>query len=135
MATNAFDALMQDVNTKLSEMGAAVSEANGAAAKANDATAEAAKQTAAAQNAAQAAAAAAQEASELAALWNGVAVEAVTLAEGNDATVKLSEADGKKKLTFGIPRGATGAQGQKGDTGKSGVAFQLSGTKLYITTG
>lgn len=134
MATNAFDALVSDVNKKLSEMGAATSEANGAAAKANDAVTEAAKQGAAAETAAQKANTAADAANALSDLWDDAQFEAVALDAGSEATVKVTEENGAKKVTFGLPRGAKGADGPKGDTGKSGVTFQLSGTKLYITT-
>ena len=134
MATNAFDALVSDVNKKLSEMGTATSAANSAAAKANDAVVEANEQAAAALAAAQAANAEAAEAGALVDLWDDVAVSATTLEAGSDATVQLSEENGNKKITFGLPRGDKGADGPKGDTGRSGVTFQLSGTKLYITT-
>ena len=134
MAVNAFDALVSDVNKKLSEMNTASSEANGAAARASEAVTEAGKQSAAAGAAAEKATQAAAEANELSALWEGVTVEVTTLDAGSEATVALTEEEGKKKITFGVPRGATGAQGAKGDTGKSGVSFRYDDAKLYITT-
>ena len=134
MATNAFDALMQDVNQKLSEMNGATGSANGAAARANEAAANAERQAAVAENAAQAAVTAAQQANNLAGAWENIVLKATTLAAGSDATLKLSEANGAKELTVGIPRGADGPEGPKGDPGKSGVTFRREGTKLYITT-
>lgn len=133
--TNAFDALVLDVNQKLSEMNTAASDANGAAASATEAAQNADEKAAAAQTAQEDANAAAAAANSIAALWEGATVEATTLAAGSAATLDVTEADGKKTLSFGIPRGATGAQGPKGDTGPSGVTFRLSGTSLYITTG
>jgi hypothetical protein len=130
---NAFDALVLDVNQKLSEMDKAASNANGSAAVANEAAAQANKQAAAAQTAAAAAQAAAADASGKADAWNGVTVSATSLAEGETPTVVV-KGDSAKEMLFGIPVGATGPQGPKGDPGVSGVSFQLSGDKLYITT-
>lgn len=135
MATNAFDALVSDVNKKLSEMSTATSEANGAAVRASEAASEAGKQGDAAKAAAQAANEATNAANSLAALWDNVQLAATTLEAGSEATVKLSEENGDKKITFGLPRGDTGAKGEKGEPGRSGVTFVLQGDKLYITTG
>ena len=132
---NSFDALILDVNQTLSEMNTAASDANGAAASAAEAAQNADEKAAVAQTAQEAANAAAAAANAIAALWEGATVEASTLEAGSAATLDVTEENGKKKLTFGIPRGATGAAGAKGDTGKSGVTFRLSGTSLYITTG
>ena len=135
MATNSWNALVADVNGKISEMNAAISGANGAASTAKTAAeganAKAAEADAAAQTAEAAAAAAEAERSK----WAGATADASTLEPGSDATAVLSESGGVKKFTFGIPRGADGAKGAKGDTGKSGVTFTLSGTTLNITTG
>ena len=69
---------------------------------------------------AQTAAETAQAAAEAAlAEFVGVTAEAETLPAGSDATASYSDGH----LTFGIPRGdtgATGAQGPKGDTGERG---------------
>ena len=67
--------------------------------------------------------------------WAGATAAATTVEAGGEATAALGESGGVKVFTFGIPRGADGAQGEKGDTGKSGVTFTLSGTILNITTG
>lgn len=51
----------------------------------------------------------------------GIAMgEVSTLAEGAKATASLSGEGLKKKLSLGIPRGATGIQGPKGETGAAG---------------
>ena len=134
MATNAFDVLILDVNKKISEMNTAASNANSAAAGARDAVTHAQEATQAATEAAQNAQEAATGASEEANAWDKATAEATALAEGAAPTVSDSEADGVKKLAFGIPVGATGAPGKDGPAGKSGVTFKLEGTKLYITT-
>lgn len=134
MATNSWNALVADVNSKISEMNAAISGANGAASTAKTAAETANEKAADADATAQEAHAAADDAEAERAKWAGATAEANTLEPGSDATVTLSESGGVKKFTFGIPRGADGAQGEKGDTGKSGVAFTLSGTTLNITT-
>ena len=56
-------------------------------------------------------------------------VEAVTLETGKPATVSKSLVDSVYKLTFGLPRGGTGAPGPKGAPGNgiSGIALK-SGT-------
>ena len=64
-------------------------------------------------------------------------MSAETLAPGSTATVAISENDGVKHLTYGIPRGRDGKQGPQGpqgETGPAGVTFTLSGTTLYIDT-
>jgi len=62
-------------------------------------------------------------------------MQAQTMEAGSQADVTLTQDEGAKKLAFSIPRGADGAVGPKGDTGRSGVTFTLSGTTLHITTG
>lgn len=54
--------------------------------------------------------------------------EVSTLAEGAKATASLSGEGLKKTLSLGIPRGATGIQGPKGDTGEG---FSIS--KVYAS--
>ena len=132
MATNSFDALVVDVNKKISEMNTAASGANSAAASARNAVTAADTATSSANAAAEAANDAAEAANSAADKWNGATASATTVAAGGEATVKLEDKDGVKAFMFGIP---AGEQGAKGDTGKSGVTFTLSGTKLYITTG
>lgn len=134
MATNAFDALVLDVNRKISEMNTAISEANGAASSARSAVSAAQNATKSANDAASAAAEAANDANQESETWNNAQASATALAAGEAPTVSLTEENGAKKLAFGIPAGMKGVDGPKGDTGKSGVAFQLSGTSLYITT-
>lgn len=134
MATNAFDALVLDVNRKISEMNTAISEANGAASSARSAVSAAQNATKSANDAASAANEAANDANQESETWNNAQASATALAAGEAPTVSLTEENGAKKLAFGIPAGMKGVDGPKGDTGKSGVAFQLSGTSLYITT-
>lgn len=50
----------------------------------------------------------------------GMTADAVTLAEGSDATVEKTETDGVIHLHFAIPRGQTGKMGAKGDKGDKG---------------
>ena len=135
MATNTFDALMAEVNKSISDATAATSEANAASVKANEQAAAASSAAQAADAAAEAANDAADAANSEADAWENAEITAETLSEGSAATVTVSEADGKKNIAFGIPRGATGKAGLTGPAGKSGVTFSLSGTKLYITTG
>ncbi len=142
---NAWDRLVVEVNTAISNTKTASDRANAAATAANNASAAISKK------------------------WDGAVATATTLAEGSSATVALTEALTEagvvKKLTFGIPKGATGAtgpkgatgatgatgpqgpqgpqgiqgktgpQGPKGDTGPAGVTFTTNGdgTILYIT--
>ncbi|MBR4039419.1 MAG: hypothetical protein IKJ11_04890 [Clostridia bacterium] len=134
MAGNTFDALMTEVNLKIAQAGTAISQANASAAKAMEAAdaagSAAADADAAADHAGSAAAAAQAEAEK----WEGATVDAAAIDAQESAGIALSEKDGVKHLVFSIPRGRDGAAGTKGDTGRSGVAFSLSGTKLYIST-
>lgn len=132
--SNAWNETIADVNKTLANMNAAISGANGAAENARTEAEEAGKQADAAANAAAAANTAADAASTEAEKWRNATVSAVTLEAGKDATAEVSEKDGVKHITFGIPRGADGRTGDKGDTGRSGVKFTRSGSTLYITT-
>lgn len=134
METNTFNELMAEVNQAISDANKAASTANGAAATASTAATKASTAASSADAAAQAANRAAQAAESESDKWAGATVSATTLDAGADATLTLSEKNGVKHLDFGIPRGQPGADGQKGDPGKSGVTFTLSGTKLYIST-
>ena len=134
MASNSWNETIADVNKTLANMNAAISSSNGAAASAKEAEEEAEKQATAAQNAAEDANEAAAAANTEAEKWKNATASAVALDAGSDPTVSISEKDGAKHITFGIPRGADGRVGDKGDTGKSGVTFTRSGTTLYITT-
>jgi hypothetical protein len=115
-------------------MNSAISGSNGAAASANEAKEEAEKQAVAAQEAAADANEAASAASSEADKWKNATASAVALDAGSEPTVSISEKDGVKHVTFGVPRGADGRVGDKGDMGRSGVTFTRSGTTLYITT-
>lgn len=62
-------------------------------------------------------------------------VEAITLATGQPATVSKSLVDQVVKLTFGLPTGAKGDPGNKGDTGTGIQSIELtSGTHAPGTT-
>ena len=134
MAMNTFDALMTEVNRKIAEADTAVSRANAAAASANEAARNAGEKAKSADEAAEEAREAAKSAQEEADAWEKANAEAMTAEAGETASVTLTQEEGAKKLSFVIPRGADGAPGVKGDTGRSGVTFTLSGTRLYITT-
>lgn len=134
MATNSFDALVVDVNKKISEMNTAASNANSAAAAARNAVNAATSATQAANAATEAANNAAGKANSEADAWDKAAADAKALGPGENPTVAISEENGAKKLSFGIPAGLPGKDGPTGPAGKSGVTFTLSGTTLYITT-
>lgn len=134
MAGNSWNETIADVNKTLANMNQAISDANGAAENARTETEEAGQQADAAEEAAARANNAADEAGSEAEKWRNCTTSALTLPAGSDATVSISEKDGAKHITFGIPRGKDGATGAKGDTGKSGVVFTLVGTTLHITT-
>ena len=131
MGLSTFDALMAEVNQKISEADMAASQANAAAAMASEAGADAREKAEDALTAAQEAREAAQQAAGAAEAWENATAQARA---GSEAGVTLTQEDGAKKLSFVIPCGQDGAAGAKGDTGRSGVTFSLSGTKLYITT-
>lgn len=134
MAMNTFDALMAEVNQKISEANTAVSQANAAAAAATEAATDAGEEAQTAAQAAQQAQEAAQKAGTAADAWNNVTAEAQTTGADGQASVTLTQTTDGRKFSFVIPCGKEGAKGEKGDTGRSGVKFSLSGTKLYITT-
>ncbi len=52
--------------------------------------------------------------------WNGATATAETLPAGSAPTVEISENQGHKNISFGIPRGADGAPGAPGADGKDG---------------
>lgn len=54
-------------------------------------------------------------------------VEAITLATGQPATVSKTLVDQVVKLTFGLPTGAKGDPGDKGDTGTGIQSIELTG--------
>lgn len=134
MANNSFNALVADVNEKIGEMNTAISSANGAAAAARSAADTATQETEKAVAATGAANDAAEAANAEADAWKNAEIETETVDNAAEADVSVTEAEGKKQMLFKIPRGKDGATGPKGDTGESGVTFQLSGTRLYITT-
>lgn len=125
----AWAALAAEVDLVLSTAGPAeqnaVSQAESAISAAN------AAQTAA-DNAQQAAQEAQDAAEALAALGHalgGMTVRTTSLAAGSTATAELSGS----VLTLGIPKGATGAKGETGDTGPADITLSFSGGILTIT--
>lgn len=134
MASNSWNETIADVNKTLATMNSAISGSNGAAESAREAEEEAERQATAAQNAAADANEAAELAGSEAEKWKNATASAVALEAGSNPTVSVSEKDGVKHITFGVPRGEDGRTGDKGDMGKSGVIFSRSGTTLYITT-
>lgn len=159
--TNAWDALVAEVNLTLAKMNTAVSGANAATETANVAAsganqaAEAANKAAgtantaagsansaaeAANQAAEAANTAAAGANTQAAHLQNMVVQAATREYGSGSTASLTDDGVKKILSLGLERGmpgrdgAKGDKGEKGDTGTAGVTFQLVGTVLTITT-
>ena len=87
---NAWDALVQEVNLAISGAYKAESDANSAKVSANEA---------------------ADKANKSAAKIDNMTVEAKTLEAGSDATVSISEKDGKKHIVIGVPVGADGKPG------------------------
>ena len=134
MAMNTFDALMAEVNERISEADEAASQVNAAAAAANEAARSANEGAQAARTAVSAAQEVTQMAQETAHAWESVEVEAQTAQAGSEASVTLTQEAGVSRFSFVIPRGADGAAGEKGDTGSSGVSFRVSGSSLYIAT-
>lgn len=134
---NAWDALVQEINLTLATANTAISGANAAAQAASE-SGEAARTAARAAEDAADTASAAGEAVETA--WRNAMVSAQTLEPDAAATVTISENQGIKHLTYGIPRGQDGEQGPQGPRGETGpvgpagVTFTLSGTTLYIDT-
>ena len=90
-----------------------------------------AAQTAAdnAQEAAQNTNAAKSALSAMAQALGGMTVRTQTLAAGSSATAALSG----NVLTLGIPKGATGAKGDTGNTGPADITLSFSGGVLTIT--
>lgn len=134
MANNSFNALIADVNEKITEMNTAISDANGAAAAARSAANAVAAETERATDAADAATEAAQKAAGEADAWESAVITTETVDSGTPADVSVTESGGKKNMHFKIPRGRDGDKGASGETGSSGVSFRLSGTSLYITS-
>jgi hypothetical protein len=87
---NAWDAWVQEVNLSIAGANEAAAGANGAKTSANEA---------------------AEKANKSAAKIDNMTVEAVTLEAGSDATVAISEKDGKKHIVIGVPVGADGKPG------------------------
>ena len=131
---NSWNETIADVNKTLSGMNTAISTANGAAEIARNEAQDADAAATVARSAAATANEAANAADAERAKWQGATVEATTREPGENASVALSEKDGKKHFAYGIPRGKDGKDGEKGDVGRSGVTFRLSGTTLYIET-
>ena len=134
MAGSSWNETIADVNKTLSNMNSAISGANGAATLAGEANENAEEQAAQALEATNAANAAASEADAEAEKWKNATASAKALDAGSTPTVEIVEQDNVKHFIFGVPRGADGATGAKGDMGRSGVTFNLSGSVLTITT-
>lgn len=134
MVDNAFEALVLQVNQKISEMDTAISKANAAAAQAQTSVGKVDAAVAKADKAIEEAEAATQEIIEDAKVWDGVTVSATTVEAGGAASAELTEVNGKKHFAFGIVKGEKGATGPQGPSGKGGVSFRKSGTILYIET-
>ena len=162
--TNAWDALVAEVNLTLAKMNTATSGANAAAETANVAAKAADKAAGGAESAAKTAGDAAGSASSAAEAANQAAkaantaaagantqaehlqsmvVQAATREYGSGSTASLTDDGEKKVLSLGLERGMPGRdgakgdkgeKGDKGDTGTAGVTFQLVGTVLTITT-
>ena len=131
--SNAWDALVTEINLTLSKMNTAISEANAAA--------EGAKtQAEAAQKAGTEASTAALSANTQAQRLANMNIQAQTREYGSGSTAQMTDIDGKLVLTLGVERGQPGAKGEKGDPGDKGdpgpvgARFQLSNGILYITT-
>lgn len=84
--TNAWDALVVEVNLALTNMERAVSAANAAATKADEAAAR----------------------------LEGIEASAVTLAPGSAATAKVTTTAGVKHIEIGVPQGEKGEKGDPG---------------------
>lgn len=132
---NTWDVLVREINLTLASLNTALSGANAAAEKALEA-----------EQSAKAAEVSARK-------WADATAQAKTLEPGSEATVSVTEEEGRKVITYGIPRGDVGpkgedgARGEKGDrgekgekgdagprgeTGPAGVTFTLQGSVLYI---
>ena len=102
-------------NTAASGANAAKAAANTAAGNANTAASGANAAKAAANTAAGNANTAAAGANQAAAKIDNMTAEATPVEPGGAPTVAISEEDGHKHLSLGIPRGAKGDKGDKGD--------------------
>lgn len=114
---------IQNANTAADNANAAASKADTSAGKADTAAASA-----------NSAASAANTAAANADKWANAEATAAELAAGSTPTVTVTEADGKKQLTFGIPIGATGPVGDTGPTPV--ITFQVAtgepGTSVQV---
>ena len=125
----AWETLAAEVDLVLSTAGPAqqnaVSQAESAVAAANAAqdSADNAREAAQNTNAAKSAL------SAMAKTLGGMTVRTVKLEAGKAATAELSG----NVLTLGIPRGATGAKGDTGNTGPADITLSFSGGVLTIT--
>ena len=79
--------------------------------------------------------AATTRANEVSVSWENATAAATTLAPGSAATVSLTSGADGKKLTFGIPRGETGAAGAAGATGPQGPKGDKGDTGSAGATG
>ena len=126
---SAWETLAAEVDLVLSTAGPAqqnaVSQAESAVAAANAAQDSADN----AQEAAQNTNAAKSALSAMAKTLGGMTVRTTTLAAGSSATAALSG----NVLTLGIPKGATGAKGDTGNTGPADITLSFSGGVLTIT--
>lgn len=125
----AWETLAAEVDLVLSTAGPAqqnaVSQAESAVAAANAAqdSADNAREAAQNTNAAKSAL------SAMAKTLGGMTVRTTSLAAGSSATAALSG----NVLTLGIPKGATGAKGDTGNTGPADITLSFSGGVLTIT--
>lgn len=115
---------LQDLLNEIDAMRRATEATKAATDSANDAAGRA-------NTAAENADSKAQTAQEAAAKIDGMTVSASTLAPGTAATAEISEVDGHKHVSFGIPAGQTGATPKITFTAKTGEP----GTQVQIAQG
>ena len=132
MAGNSWNALVSDVREAIADMETMGERAGGAADAAATAANLAGEAAAGAIEAAEAAGTAIEAANASALKWDEATAAAETLEAGEEATVEVTEKGGVKQFRFGLPRGRDGLTGEKGETGKCCVKFELSGTTLTI---
>ena len=131
--SNAWDALVTEINLTIAKMNTAISETNAAAENAKT-------QTEAALEAEKGALRAAAAAEALAERLGNMEIQAQVREYGSGSTAELTDDGEKAVLALGLERGAPGAKGEKGDKGDKGdvgpvgATFKLSGGILYITT-
>lgn len=128
-----WEAILQEVTLQLSAAQLAAQDADAASAQARMSAQEANDAGAQAQLAGGNARKAQDALNAMAGAWANAEIETISLDADKEATAFLADEEKGLRLVYSIPRGRSGKNGEKGETGPADLTMRLDGTTLYVT--